>query len=744
MTARLDQRQTPFCYESGMQYIADELVKLDLIIRRGLVEFNSRMAVRDDIISDQPMCISHQEIDSLLQETPGVEDAEQQLSLLESQIREQEQLIDEAVAESEAQGIDLPLASLQRVFHLTAFEFQVLIIVLAPELRRKYDRIYAYLQDDITRKRATVDLVLQLLCADETDRWYLHSMFNEDSVMLHAELLHRIEDIYNPSGCSNLGHFLKLDEGILSFVLGRQTLDDRIRDVARLEHVQDRVDFSYINTHIQQQVTQLVDWQFDNQADRHNLVLYFQGPAGVGKEALAMAQCQRLKCNLIYFDARSLHGSHTEIKRTLTLAFRDSILLQAFLYIDGIDQLIGDDPQGYLAAGLITQLVDEYGWLTFLSGEKHWPEQYMFRSSRLRSIEVPMPDFRLRKQAWLQHLKPTGEYAPQDELATRLASQFQLTPRQIRAAADSVQMTNHIEPTPSAAGIDDYVSACRDQSNRRLGDLATKIDSLYHWDDLIVPQRAHELLQQICDQVRQQAKVFNQWGFDTRLSYGKGLSALFTGPPGTGKTMAAQVIANEIRLDLYKVDLSTVISKYIGETEKNLNRIFKEAESSNAILFFDEADALFGKRTEVSDAHDRYANIEVSYLLQKVEEYNGIVILASNFRGNMDDAFTRRIRFIIEFPFPDETSRLQIWKIHFPEQAPVDAEVDYNLLARQFPIPGGNIRNVILNAAFLAAKDDCTINMSHLLESTRQEYEKIGKLWNEGQFAEYINMRAMG
>jgi SpoVK/Ycf46/Vps4 family AAA+-type ATPase len=208
---------------------------------------------------------------------------------------------------------------------------------------------------------------------------------------------------------------------------------------------------------------------------------------------------------------------------------------------------------------------------------------------------------------------------------------------------------------------------------------------------------------------------------------------LFSGPPGTGKTMAAEVMAHELQLDLYKIDLSGVVSKYIGETEKNLAGIFNEAETANAILFFDEADALFGKRTEVTDAHDRYANIETSFLLQKMEEYEGVVILATNFLKNMDEAFMRRIRFILEFPFPDEESRFRIWKTHFPEEAPLSPEIDYEFLAKKLQVAGGNIRNIVLNAAFIAARNGGIIEMNHILSGAKREFEKIGKLWNEDQ-----------
>jgi SpoVK/Ycf46/Vps4 family AAA+-type ATPase len=234
--------------------------------------------------------------------------------------------------------------------------------------------------------------------------------------------------------------------------------------------------------------------------------------------------------------------------------------------------------------------------------------------------------------------------------------------------------------------------------------------------------------------VRHRVRVFDDWGFGQKLRIGKGLSALFSGRPGTGKTLAAEVMAASLELDLYAVDLSQVVSKYIGETEKNLSRIFQEAEDSNAILFFDEADALFGKRTEVADAHDRYANVETSYLLQRMEAYGGMVILASNLRENMDDAFLRRIRFVVEFPFPDATQRRAIWQAHFPADAPVADDVDLDLLAERMQVAGGHIKNIVLSAAFFAAANGQVIAMEHVLRGARREYEKIGKLWDPRLF----------
>jgi SpoVK/Ycf46/Vps4 family AAA+-type ATPase len=239
----------------------------------------------------------------------------------------------------------------------------------------------------------------------------------------------------------------------------------------------------------------------------------------------------------------------------------------------------------------------------------------------------------------------------------------------------------------------------------------------------------------MCDQMKYRHIVLGEWGFDRKLSMGKGLNALFAGPSGTGKTMGAEVVALDLGLDLYKIDLSTVMSKYVGETEKNLERIFRAARNSNAILFFDEADALFGKRSEVRDAHDRYANVEISYLLQRMEEYDGLVILTSNLSQNMDEAFVRRMHFTVEFPYPEVEDRQRIWEIVFPQQAPLTDEIDFAALAARYRLTGGNIRNIALTAAFLAARDGGVIDMQHLLWATRREFQKMGRLADEREFA---------
>ena len=248
-----------------------------------------------------------------------------------------------------------------------------------------------------------------------------------------------------------------------------------------------------------------------------------------------------------------------------------------------------------------------------------------------------------------------------------------------------------------------------------------------------------EQLEEICAFVRHKETVFSEWGFDKKLSLGKGLNILFAGPSGTGKTLAAEVIAGDVGLDLYKIDLSSIVSKYIGETEKNLKKIFGEAETCNAILFFDEADALFGKRSEVNDSHDRYANIEVNYLLQQMEEHEGTIILASNYKKNLDDAFIRRLQFAVEFPIPDETARKEIWIGMFPENARLGGDVDFIFLSK-FKLTGGNIKNIALLAAVLTADGSGVIGMKEILRALKREFQKMGKICTPTDFGAYYEL----
>jgi SpoVK/Ycf46/Vps4 family AAA+-type ATPase len=275
--------------------------------------------------------------------------------------------------------------------------------------------------------------------------------------------------------------------------------------------------------------------------------------------------------------------------------------------------------------------------------------------------------------------------------------------------------------------------ASRRVASHPLQDLGKRLETSVDWDDLVVPPDVRAQLREIAAQVANRTRVYDEWGFGPRLSRGRGISALFAGPSGTGKTMAAEVLAHELDLDLFRIDLSGVVSKYIGETEKNLRRVFDAAEASGAILFFDEADALFGKRSEVKDSHDRYANIEIDYLLQRMEDYRGLAILATNMKAQLDPAFLRRLRFVVDIPFPDADIRRRIWERAFPGSTPTEG-LDFNRLSR-LEVAGGSIRNIALNAAFVAAERHSAVRMEHVLHAARREYQKLEKILPPGELA---------
>lgn len=448
------------------------------------------------------------------------------------------------------------------------------------------------------------------------------------------------------------------------------------------------------------------------------------------------------------------------LNESIGLALRDARLLGAGLFIWGWDVAVGagysgynglldglppekylaqicgrKDADAYPSATLRTSTgADGFTELVILGGRAPWQAGGIDRERSIAWFAFPMPEYPQRLRWWQYYLEHSGVSVAQDLDLASLASQFQLASGQIRDAVASAR--DHCNQAGKSLGNAELFAAARAYSNPRLASLARKIVPRYDWGDIILPTDQLRLLHEIVDTIRRRPKVLDEWGIGQKLASSRGVTVLFAGAPGTGKTMAAEVMAAELGLDLYKIDLSTVISKYIGETEKNLERIFFEAEASNAILFFDEADALFGKRSEVRDSHDRYANVEISYLLQRMEAYNGVTILATNLRSNLDEAFTRRLQFAVDFPFPEAADRLRIWKTLFPPEVPFETDIDLPLLARRFKLAGGNIRNILVTAAYLAASDGGAVNMTNLLHGTRRELQKMGRLVGEQDFTD--------
>lgn len=448
-------------------------------------------------------------------------------------------------------------------------------------------------------------------------------------------------------------------------------------------------------------------------------LLQLCGAESTTKHQIVGTICDTLGFNLGLINAAVLPTLPPELHQLRQRWQREAILGNRVLCLD-CDTLATADP-GKTAA--ISLLIETLQTPCILST----PERLPLRQQTVVSFDVPRLGFQEQKSIWETHLGPAANEL--NGQLTKLVSQFNLSPTTIQTACLQVTSTSELSHSfqGGLGGISTQLwEFCRSQARPRLDDLAQRIDTTATWEDLVLPDTQREVLSDIATHLQQRSKVYHDWGFATKGSRGFGITALFHGDSGTGKTMAAEVLAQQFCLDLYRIDLSAVVSKYIGETEKNLARIFDAAETGGAILLFDEADALFGKRTEVKDSRDRNANVEVSYLLQRMEAYSGLAILTTNLKNALDTAFLRRIRFMVEFPFPTAQYRAQIWQRIFPPQTPTE-ELDYQKLG-QLQVAGGNIRNIALNAAFMAADADESLMMKHILQAAQRDYLKLQKI----------------
>jgi len=727
-------------YATSREHILAELERVDLLVQLQVWRAR-RLHANDEEL--RGLYLSEPEVDALLARPLGLPRwAAAPLPAppekLQAALDYLSETIDQARAETRRQPLPLRLDRLAERFQLTAFDVDALLICLAPEIDLRYEALYAYLHDDLTKKRPSVELVLNLLCPGLDAKLEMRQRFSPSAPLIKHRLLSIFDDPshFQPTLLSKQ---LKVDERITGYLLDADEIEARLRPYARLLQPQAELKTLLLPDELKGRLRKLIKSRSEAGG---GLRFYFRGPSGVGKRTVAEAVCRAWNKHLLIVEGGQLLHSRPDTFELLAgLAVREALLQNAALYWEDFDLLLTEE-KSELRAALIRalELADEPSPL-FLAGEAPWEPVARLRDWPLVSVEFTRPSYADRQQLWESALGAETSGKDRLDLAA-VAGKFKFSGGQIFDAAQAARnLARWRDPEKMAVTTQDVYAACRLQSNPKLSALARKLTPHYTWTDIVLPADRLEQLREICNFVKYRALVYGEWGFDGKLALGKGLNVLFAGPSGTGKTMAAEIMAAELALDLYKIDLATVVSKYIGETEKNLSRIFAEAETSNSLLFFDEADALFGKRSEVQDAHDRYANLEISYLLQRMEEYEGIVILATNFRKNMDEAFIRRLHFTVEFPFPEATDRRRIWEQIWPDGTPRRPDLDLDFMAERFELAGGNIRNVALAAAFLAADDGRTVNMQHLLRATQREYQKMGKVIAEGEFQGYVPER---
>jgi ATPase family associated with various cellular activities (AAA) len=582
-------------------------------------------------------------------------------------------------------GLPAPAAidTLANLLGLSAFERDLLLLCAGAEMDAEFARLCGAAQGFPQRTYATFGLALALL---ENPHW---------SALAAAGALRRWRLMEVDDSAGLTAGKLRIDERILNYLAGINYLDPRLQPLFR------PVVPPAAMAPAHREVCQMMIAALCVEPKTFPVVL-LHGDDEDGQSDVAAETSARLGLQLQRVHAEDLPAGIAELDALSTLWQREAALLGAVLLVQGREPNV---PPAAMT------LAERIGAMVFIASR----DGASLKRATLR-FAVNKPGAEEQKQLWQEALG--ASCVRLNGVVDGVAVQFRLSAQRIHATGNALRAA--LAASDRAGDL--LWRACREASRSRLEDLAQRIEPLAGWNDLILPEAQKATLRQIAAHARHRLTVYQHWGFAAKSARGLGISALFAGESGTGKTMAAEVLAHELHLDLYRIDLASVVSKYIGDTEKNLRRVFDAAEESGAILLFDEADALFGKRSEVRDSHDRYANIEVSYLLQRMEAYRGLAILTTNMKAALDVAFQRRLTFIVQFPFPDQQHRELIWRGVFPQAVPVE-QLNYPRLAK-LSMSGGNIRNIALNAAFLAAEEGTAVRMKHLLQAAHSEAAK--------------------
>jgi ATP-dependent 26S proteasome regulatory subunit len=612
---------------------------------------------------------------------------------------------------AESQELRSALTILSERLGLSAFERNILLLCAAMELDTRIAALCARAQDDSNKPFPTFALALTLF---EEASW---DALSPERPLRYWRLIEINQTGAQPLTCSAL----RVDERIVNYLKGLNHLDDRIFSfTAPLE-----VDSAELAPS-QNAVVESILRHWAQSADTGSLpVMQLVGADPISKQLVAQQTSARLNCILCRLQAEVLPSATQDLESFARLWQRECRLLPLALYLDAEDA----DATTTGRSGALSRFLARTDGFCFLAVREALP-----RTARDHiALDISKPTVNEQQSAWAEHLGTAASESP-----AQLAAQFNLN-------LPSLRRLGRLARIASESGVESLSEKiwdiCRQSERPRLDALAQRLEPKMRWHDLVLPRGEMKLLREIAAQVRQRNRVYEDWGFARKMNRGFGISALFAGDSGCGKTMAAEVIANELRLNLYRIDLSAVVNKYIGETEKNLRRLFDAAEEGGSILFFDEADALFGKRSEVKDSHDRYANIEINYLLQRLESYRGLAILATNMKSALDTAFLRRLRFIVNFPFPGIMDRRRLWEKVFLQEdvarklpGPPLETLDYEKLAR-LNLTGGHIHNVALNACFMAADSKSQkVTMLLVLEAARAEFLKLNRPLNEMDF----------
>jgi ATP-dependent 26S proteasome regulatory subunit len=717
-------------YASSGAHLRDELARVDLLIRAQVIHWQLTIGTYKPENLWGMVHVTGAEIahylgadvappdfipEEVLEVTRHFDEAEEEIA----------ECIRKAVEPTPA-DVDLRVIRLAKTFQLNNdVERDILLLCLLPELDVRYRRIYGYLQDDASRAHPSVEIISQIVLRKAGSLEAVHEL------LLHSQPLLRNRLLVPGGQEGRSSRFLGVDDRIVSFLLGSDEPDERLKGIVSVLPLESW-DAVLASSELLDQLRQFAEATRGRAAQA---VLH--GPYGSGKQKAARAIATQQRRPLISFEVEAAIR-RSQWEETVDLGFREARLLNAAIYVHRVERLFEEDQPPHLWEYLL-EAAQHFDGLTFFAATAMADSSGRSRDAQLQRFDFPVPNFDLRRQIWSSALERERLAVNPDAIVPTLAAAFQITEGQVAdavaAALAAARLRSFSDPRISS---DDLYAACRKQAGRRLIGFARRIEPTRQLtlDDVILSKANKAQVRELLNRIRLRSRVEKEMNFERKMALGQGLVALLAGAPGTGKTLTAELIANQQGIDLYKVDVSAIVSKWVGQTEKNLSRIFAEAEDSDALLFFDECDSLFGQRGDTaSEASGRWANLQVNYLLSRIEEYAGVVVLATNLRKNIDEAFIRRIQVIIDFTTPDAALRLQIWKRTLPGAANGLSDADLEAVAARFALTGGNVRNACIDAAFraLAAGRD-QIVLRDLVDSIAREYQKVGKPITQGEF----------
>lgn len=632
--------------------------------------------------------------------------------------------IEQRVKISQKQGVVLSVVKIIRNFSLSQWEIFAFWFSSLCKFDRKYERIFGFLQDDINIKLPTKGLLLSLYALYDSVGVEEEEAFISGKRALFSYFLVEEES----HGRSDLSSQISVRKDVLYYLIFPEKPESRFGEIYFFQKetvegypYQQHLEKMVIHKELKEKLENFLRERSGKKTEK-TLIIHLYGEEGTGKKFLWKQVAKGLKWNIIFSDLKKMQSlQEKDILKKLLSEAKIKNLVICFYHIEA---------EGW--EWMRRQLEEYFGkipLLIFLSKEAG--EDVIYKKAQVMKLFMPSLSTKERFLLWNIFLE--GISLEEGIEIDTLSGRYQLNGKEIKRVIEAAVLQSQFKGEKFIT-LDDIAFSVKQQINHKMGDFAALVKGVFTWEDLIIAEKEKREMKMICNQLKYKNVVEEKWGFGKKTPYGKGICAIFYGPPGTGKTMAVQVMANELGMDIYRIDLSQMVSKYIGETEKNITELFKRAENSNALLFFDEADSLFAKRSEIKDAHDRNANTETAHLLQKLEDYEGIAILATNYYNNIDDAFKRRIKFAIKFSFPDQQVRYQLWNSILPKEVSLEEELDFLFFSEKFELSGSSIKGILTTAAYLAAAEHRGIANIHMIQAIKIHYEKAGKVLQDREF----------